>query len=121
MGDDGNPNIPSPNTLNGGSPLLSCGEGTDLFPLPPLSKNILQKSAVGVLQKSAIGVLNGEKRPILGWVVVDGPPSLLAERKKLTAAGLETREGADTAGEHNRPAFTWELFTSNTDPVTAGA
>jgi hypothetical protein len=50
--------------------------------------------------------------------VVDGPPSLLAEPKRLTAAGLETPEAADTAGEHNRPAFTGELFTSNTEPVT---
>jgi hypothetical protein len=50
--------------------------------------------------------------------VVDGSSSLLAEPKGLTAAGLETLEAADTAGEHNRPAFTWELFTSNTDPVT---
>jgi hypothetical protein len=48
--------------------------------------------------------------------VVDGP-SLLAKPKRLTAAGLETPEAADTAGEHNRPAFTLELFSSNTDPV----
>lgn len=49
---------------------------------------------------------------------VDGPPLLLAESKRLTAAGLETPEEVDTAGEHNRPAFTLELFTSNTETVT---
>jgi hypothetical protein len=37
--------------------------------------------------------------------IVDGS-SLLAEPKRLTAAGVETLVEVDTAGEHKRPAVT---------------
>jgi hypothetical protein len=50
--------------------------------------------------------------------VVDGS-SLLAETKRLTAAGVETPVAVDTAGEHKRPTFVWPLLPLSTDSVTA--